>query len=190
MTQAISRSNLKELHSLSGVCDEYKKKIERYLTNNLFSGDIDVSQEDINKAFNDASVEQKAVLSKFFKKTSIITDINTWQDVLEKLGVRETSLRLVRNPKNKESRARNAFTKLLYITKAYNGDWAPDWINSSQYKYYIYKYFSGGAWSVSTDYYGGSFVFLSAGLYFETREKALDSYEKFEQIYNEYFMIG
>lgn len=188
MTQSISRKNLKELYNLPAVCEGYKTKIEAYLKKDLFADSIDILQDDIEKALQDANEGQRKVIRKYFKGDKIVTEIKTWKDVLKKLKITEKSLNLIVSPKTKEEKARNAFTKLLCITKVYNNGWTPDWSNTSQYKYYIYLSLSGGS-GVLGCYCSRYSVYPTSGLYFQNREKAIDSSVKFKDVYDDYFMI-
>ena len=65
-----------------------------------------------------------------------------------------------------------SFKFLLQIAKYYNGDWEPDWNNSKELKYYIYK---------NNGYHIDSCIsYNSALVYFKSKEIAqevIDNYE-------------
>lgn len=178
--QTISRKALKELYDLPGICAAHKSKIETYLKKDLFAESIEVSDEDVSKAYSEANADQVKVLKKHFKKVSAFENIQNYSDILD-INKGSHGLRGVSN-------AALALDKLIEIAKAYNGDWKPDWDNTNQLKFYIYKYRSGGRWCafVHCDYDSAD---RPSGVYFKSKESALDSYEKFQSTYDEYFMI-
>ena len=65
-----------------------------------------------------------------------------------------------------------SFKYLLQIAKYYNGDWEPDWNNSKELKYYIYK---------NNGYHIDSCISCNSALvYFKSKEIAqevIDNYE-------------
>lgn len=187
MSQSIKRSKLRELYDLPNVCSQYKSKIDKYLTEDLFAEDIEVSDDDINNAFASANSEQLKVLKKYFKKVGIAEDISDFSDILRINGIKKDSLGLVKHP-TLEDRGVNGLKKVLQIAKAYNKGWVTDFDNTSQQKWYVYLYRSGGRWVVDVHSdYGG--VHRPSGVYFKSRELALDSIEKFRNDYDDFYMI-
>lgn len=185
-TQTIPREKLAELYNMSGVCSKYKTKIETYLKNDLFAAKIAIFEGDIEDAFGAANREQVKVMLKYFKRAS--SEIENWKDILRINKITEASLKLILNPKTKEEQSRNGYTKLLYIGKAYNKGWIPNFKDTSEEKWYVYKYYSGGRWFVGVlDNYG--YVCRPSGVYFKTKKDALDSYNKFKDIYEGYWMV-
>lgn len=186
--QTISRKGLKELYNLSNVCDTYKSKIKKYLESDLFSEEIEISQTDVEQAFIEANTAQKKHLLKYFKSSSnIIDEIGDFKDILKHLKITEANLNLIKNPKSLEDKCLNATKRIFCITRVYNQGWWPDFTNS-EYKYYPYKYFSGGRWASNCCYFGID-LSLAAGLYFKSSVLALDALEKFPDIYDDYFMV-
>lgn len=187
--QLISRENLGELYKLVDNCNTYKSKIETYLKKDMFAHSFEISQAEIDEAFSQANSSQREALLKYFKKSETPQDrINSWKDVLKELKITESSLNLIKNPKTKENKSRNALIKLFCIVKAYNRGWIPDWKNTNQYKYYNYFSLSGGSWLVGCSY-GYFSLHAPSGLYFESSQSASDAISKFREIYNDYFMI-
>lgn len=188
-TQTITREKLGELYNLKDVCTNYKQKIEGYLKKDLFATKIEIPQDDIDQAFSDASTTQKKILFKHFKKSETAVDtIKDWKGVLKALKITEVSLGLIKNPKTKEDKCRNAMTKIMCIAKVYNNGWVPNWKNDNEYKYFPYLYFSEGSWLVHCHSYH-SHLYCPSGLHFKTNELAMDAIEKFRSIYDDYFMI-
>lgn len=188
-TQSITREKLAELYNLKDVCSNYKQKIEGYLKKDLFSTKIEITQDDIDQAFSEANTSQKKAMLKYFKKSETAVDtIKDWRDVLKTLKITEASLELIKSPKTKEDKCRNAMTKIMCIAKAYNNGWIPNWKNDSEYKYFPYLYYSGGSWLASrVGCY--SRLYCPSGLHFKTNELAMDAIGKFRAIYDDYFMI-
>lgn len=118
-----------------------------------------------------------------------ITDlIKSWQDILIYLYETEDFLPF-KSPNNAEERCLNALSKIMRITSVYNNGWKPDWNNSKENKYFPYRYKnSDGVLSMrcSCTLYGHH---CPSGVHFRTEELALDAIRKFEDIYNDYFMI-
>lgn len=69
-----------------------------------------------------------------------ITDrIKTFKDACKETGIYPTELTVSGTGiTDDHMKGIAAFHKLTVIAKALNGDWTPDWNNSSEYKYYPY----------------------------------------------------
>ena len=67
-TQSISRKNLQTIHSK--VCSKWQGRIEEKLKANLFADSIEVDNDLILEAFNEADKDQLVLLSKYFKLPS------------------------------------------------------------------------------------------------------------------------
>src|SRR6185436_19367330 len=87
--QKINKKGLQELYK--NVCPDWQKTISELV---LFQEgkEIEVEEELIQKAYNEANSEQKKLLNKFFKVKSdkIWEEINTWDKILEKIGLEES----------------------------------------------------------------------------------------------------
>jgi hypothetical protein len=124
------------------------------------------------------------------KKTITLTiedRIQNFDDVLKELN--ESSFILpYPNPKTPEEKAINSQAKLFKIVKAYNEGIILDWNNSEQYKYAPCKYFSGASPAVSFSFPWSSGHDFSGGLYFKSENLAKDAYNKFKDIYEDFWM--
>lgn len=188
-TQQITRKNLKEIYdSISTSCG-WRKKIEELV---FWNDDktILVSEEMILSGHNQANTEQKKLIEKYFKVTKpedICDRIQDWDDILEINGL-DSYKDLILKPKTKEEKSINAFSKFLLICKAYNGDWEANIKNTSQNKYYIYRYYSGGVLDFVVGY-RCHVASCSLGLHLKERKYAEDITKKFPKILEDYFMI-
>ena len=81
--------------------------------------------------------------------------IKTYSEVCKNLGIKELTEKDFKQFDN--SRQMLAFHKIKNIEKLFNGDWKPDFSDSSQYKYYPYSEKISGGWRfvVSNYYYYG-----------------------------------
>lgn len=184
-SQTISRKGLQVLRNLPGICQSYKLLINRYASADLLADEFDISNEDIEKAFKDANPEQKKALSTYFKQTDKIVDFLKIKDFEKLISIYATSERVP--PSLKAERSMRAYQKILHIANIYNEGWEPDFKDST-YKYFIYKYYSGGRWSAVVDVHYDS-AFQPSGVYFKSRELAQAALDNFPEICNDYFMI-
>jgi hypothetical protein len=135
--------------------------------------------------------EQLAVIDKQRQKQKPVTErITNFQDVLDELGIDESNLPYKGSKSNLTvlEKQLNAAWKINKIAEVYNEGTVLDWENSNQYKYLPYKYWFGGSWSVG---FGGWFAaaFSSVGLFFKSRDLAKDAYNKFKDIYEDYWGV-
>lgn len=126
---------------------------------------------------------------KITKLPSHTDGINTLEDVYNYLKIKEEDVIIFKNPKNAFEKYINACSIIPRIVECYNSNWKPDWTDHSQYKYIPYKYFSGAAWLVVFGYWCTS-VFCSVGFYYKTQEDAKDAYNKFSNIYEDYWNLN
>jgi hypothetical protein len=126
---------------------------------------------------------------------SIIERITNFYDILDELGIDESGLPYKNIPQTdtKEEtnfkRSINAFWRLSKIALVYNEGTVLDWKNTSQYKYLPYKHSSGGSWVVfSVGWF--AHCLSSAGVYFKSKELSEDAYEKFKDIYEDFWNIN
>jgi hypothetical protein len=69
----------------------------------------------------------------------IMDRIKTFEDACKETGIYPTELTVSgEGITDDQMRCIAAFHKLTIIAKALNGDWVPDWNNSSEYKYHPY----------------------------------------------------
>lgn len=185
-TQKIKKSDLKVIYS--SVCENWQKKLQEIL---LWSEgkEVEISEELIQQGYKEANNDQKKLIEKYFKietPKSIIDKIKDINSVYEILGVKRNLP--YKNPKTKEEKCLNATYDLLNIAKAYNGDWVPDWKNSNEQKWYIYKYFSEGGFGLDVYFYCNGCSY-SSGLHLQKKEYCENIKVKFKNILEDYFMI-
>lgn len=84
---------------------------------------------------------------------------------------------------------------LMVVTESYNGDWKPNWNNSSEYKYYPWfwvkadaKRPSGFGFSGTRYDFTNSITNVGSRLCFKSSSDALDAAKKFEKLYLEYLL--
>lgn len=153
MTQKIKRKDLLVLYNT--VCDSWKEEITKLV---LFqtTNDIEIEEELIIRAYNDANSNQKELLNKYFKiKNKINTkNIKSFDDILKLANINKKDCLIFKNPSNKNEIKINAYNKLLIISNVLNEGWETDFTNSSQYKFYPYfKVSDGGLVYYDCSYY-------------------------------------
>jgi hypothetical protein len=92
------------------------------------------------------------------KPTGDITDrIKTFEDACKETGIYPSELSVSgEGITDDHMKGIAAFHKLTIIAKALNGEWVPDWNNTSEYKYYPYFDIKNG------------FVFYDCGCYYRS----------------------
>lgn len=182
--QTITRLGLQELYKIA--CNNWKQEIANLV---LFqSGDkIEVEEDLIKKAFNEADQEKKILLQKYFTiKSDKITDrIETMDDVYRALGVSEDEIVPWKKPKNKKQRSQNAIARIQCISEVLNEGLVPDFKNTNQKKYYNYFERTSSGWAVVVSY-NVCGAYVGFGFYFETDEKARFAYNNFKEIWSDY----
>jgi hypothetical protein len=83
-------------------------------------------------------------------------------------------------------------TKLELVVAAINGNWVPDWTNTSQRKHYIWWNIIGGVvagrgLTIVAVYFAGTNTGVGARLVFETEEKARHAAKYFKDLFEEYY---
>ena len=123
---------------------------------------LKISEDKALNLYKDASKELKEILEdsfgkEFFKPKSITHRIQTIEDVFEELGENYNDY-IPPFPKaeTKEEKSCNAQMLLFKIAKVYNEGTILDWKDLNQYKYFNYKFFSGGSWLVRSFYWYSS----------------------------------
>ena len=109
-----------------------------------------ISLEDAKKFYPDGSPEFKAMCETTFPETfkrDIRDRVKTFQDALDiYIQTNELSeierIILTYNGDNSNVLNAQAYEKLKIIVKVTNQGWAPDWANTSQYKWYPWFYMS------------------------------------------------
>lgn len=140
-------------------------------------------------AFKDGGQKEKDLLKNLFGEEVFtfdpINDINSFEDVLIINGVDPDSFDWSCIGLSSDE---IAYRKIKLIVKAYNGEWTPDWSNSSQCKYYPWFVWKGSASSFSYCVYVYAYSLSSLGsrLVYQNKDHAIDAGKKFESIYNEF----
>ncbi len=128
-------------------------------------------------------------LNNGIKKEFHYTDIKTFEDACEKLGIYS------KNVYNSELDTIDeiAYKKLKIVFKGINNGWQPNWLDSSQYKYYPYfkaesNYKSSGAsgFGFSDCSYGNWNAFVGSRLCTYSSEVAKYIGKQFEDLYSDY----
>lgn len=185
--QQISRKDLYAIYK-SDICAGWKDRVVAELAEQ--SGDtIDVSNDDIKKAYSEANTSQKKLLEKYFdikSANSIMKGIKTFDDVLKALGRTLDEVLPWKFPKNKAQISQNAIAKIQCITELYNDGTELDWRNSNQSKYYPwFQKNAHGRWVLDGVHCNDSAARLGFGSYFKSRELAQDAVDKFTDIWIE-----
>jgi hypothetical protein len=120
------------------------------------------------------------------------TDIKTFEDACKVLNLESATIipDFSLFPES-DIDAMIAHAKLIIIAKAINGDWTPDWTDSSQWKYYPwFEMGSSSGVGFSCDGYDFWSTYSGVGsrLCFENREKAKYVGKQFQELYKIYFV--
>lgn len=150
-------------------------------------------QELIKRANN---LEQElALLKQEINKPdckSIFDRLNNLSDLEKELGKSIEDIIPYKNDKHThlplttKQKSLNVQAVLFELIELYNEGWKPDIANTSQKKYYLYKYFSGGSSGVEVDYC--YYFYDASGLYFKNQEIGNKLKFNFPQLIEDYFM--
>lgn len=155
---------------------------------------LQLSDEKALELYKTADSGLKALLEEnwgkdFFKpKPKLISDrvhdIDTLCDALE-IGEKELYI-FDKNTKDKHERYINACNILAKVANVYNEGTILNWLNTNQYKYIPYLYFSGDSVAVRFSYWCVSLRY-SAGLYFKSEALARAAYKNFPGLYQDFW---
>lgn len=154
---------------------------------------LEIKKEAALKAHEAAKNSGKELLENLFGKKTFQKDvterIKSIDDAVEELG--ENDVEVIELRKLQKAGITSHILKnqmAVVIVKALNEDWAPDWSNSSQYKYFPwFKMGSSSGVGFSCDgcdyWYAGSAV--GSRLVSETREKAnaIGNSEEYQELF-------
>jgi len=113
------------------------------------------------------------------------TDIKTFEDVCEELGITNDSCKPIFDVE--EDPDEIAYKKLKVIVKAINQGWAPDWSNTNQRKWWPWFNLSSGfGFSSSLYYYGHTLTSVGSRLCFESEEKSDYAAKQFIELYKQF----
>jgi hypothetical protein len=141
-----------------------------------------------------ANLEKEAAEIKFLlkKSTGNIRDrIKEMADVYAEAGVREEDVIPYPNPINAHQKWVNAFAKVSLICLVLNEGWAPNWQDSSEYKYYPwFDMRKAAGWGFSALRYDvdntSTYTTVGSRLCYKSSELAIYAGDRFEQEYFEY----
>lgn len=123
------------------------------------------------------------------KNVPIYERVTDFKSLLEELNITETKLLPYKyNTSNNFEKYVNANIILAKVAELYNEGTILDWKKSNQYKYYNYKYFTGGGYSVDVTDYCSSLI-CSARLFFKSEKLAKIAYQNFKDEYEQYWSV-
>jgi hypothetical protein len=103
---------------------------------------LELSKETAKKIYKDSPDWLKEILEENFDKESLLN--KNWKDFKTFDDLCRAALDITEEQYNKRWHGSSldpstlAFEKMKVLTKAYNGDWMPDYYNTNQYKWYPY----------------------------------------------------
>jgi len=145
----------------------------------------------IPKGFEVESFDTATGELKFKEKSKDIRDqIKTFSDVLKHLDIDADDFEdRIEDMTDDEA----AYVKVKLIVRVLNQGWTPDWSNTSEYKYYPWFDMgspSGVGFSSDVVAYWITSSPCGSRLCFKSRELAVHAGKTFEEIYQEYFVMG
>lgn len=166
--------------------EEFKNK---FMNKNTFEVDKDFILKAYDAACADWKQKLKEKFSEVFPKNTS-ERVKTFEDVISILELKRQEYWIpYNNPSTPQEKSLNAQARLFKIAEAYNEGWKPNWDNSSEYKWFPYYYKSDGSWSVSHDGWP-ALLYFPSGLVFKSKELSIDAYNKFKDIFDDYFMVN
>lgn len=150
-TQKIKKSDLKIIYD--SVCQDWQKTLQDLI---LWSEgiEVEISNDLIEKGYNQANDSQKKLIEKYFKieNLDILSKIKDFKDILKLSGKTLKDLPY-QKPITENQVKLNALFKIQLIEEIVNGGWKPDWSNSNEYKYYIWFELKNKFWVVGGSRY-------------------------------------
>jgi hypothetical protein len=153
---------------------------------------LELSKETAKKIYKDSPDWLKEILEENFDKESLLN--KQWKDFKTFDDLCRAALDITGEQYNKRWEGSSldpstlAFEKMKVLTKAYNGDWTPDYYNTSQHKWFPYfKVLSSGfGFSGAIYSYGSTYAAVGSRLCFETEEKAAHAGKTFTKLFEEF----
>lgn len=171
-TQQISRKNLHSIYN--SVCEGWQKKIAEILVEQQINNEIDISEELLLKAYNEADNKQKKFLEKFFvinTPKKLLDGIKSFDDILKIGGETLENVIPYSHPKTKRQKRLNAVARIQFAEEILNEGWIPNWKDSSEYKYYPYfEYKVLGGWCFFFSYDCYFSISIAVPAYFKSKE--------------------
>ncbi len=161
---------------------------------------LQINQTAAIAAYQKGNKEVKTLLENLFGKETFNLNIKdrvkSFDDVLEVLGVlggaTDNQLILLSyNGIDEMLLSAKAYLKVALLTQALNEGWKADWLNSNEYKYYIWfnknSSGSGLVFDCVTDWGAGTVA--SSRLCFKSRDLAEYAAKQFKELYEDYFAM-
>lgn len=150
-----------------------------------------IEENKAKELYKTADISFKQILEDTFGKeffsTKITDKVKSWKDIVEIHETLYGKISLPTEGRNKQELSINAFYKIQCISKVLNESWIPNFLNSSEKKYYPYfEKSSGGGWLVCSYSYWYAVSTMGFGLYFKSSELALFAGNTFLDIYKDY----
>lgn len=135
------------------------------------------------------SQQLKQIEEQTKKNVPIYEKVTDFKSLLKELNTTESKLLPYKyNTSNNFEKYINASIIIAKVASLYNEEVVLDWKNSSQYKYYNYKYFAGGDSSVGVNGCR-SRLCCSARLCFKSEKLAKVAYQNFKDEYEQYWSV-
>lgn len=177
-TQKVPYEGMKAIHDIA--CTDWKAKIKKMTK--VFA-DTELTEDQVEEMFNAASPEQAKTLKEWLKHPGLV-DKQTIQEKLDSLTLPYQNKNLT-----KQQKSVNSLVQLFVIAECFNGGKELSWKDTETSKYFPYKYYSGGSWSVDWYCYYDSADFVS-GVCYKDSKSALAAYEMFPEIFDDYTMFN
>ena len=149
---------------------------------------IDKDEPSLKELYSEENILEikDSVVKNFDYKT-----IKTYGDACKKLGISLSEPKVI-GVLPELRKATIAQYKLMVVFKAINNGWIPNWGDSSQYKYYHYKYFLSSGFGFSASDFDCSGSGSSVGSRLCTYSSEVSNYisEQFNELYLDWFCIN
>lgn len=183
-TQNIKREHLKIIYD--AICPDWQKKIQDILLWNTDSI-VKIDEQLVLEGYNAANDKQRALLEKYFTipKEANYKDFN---DILEAASVTLDSILPWKGKSlTKQQKSQNAEAKLFLYALVRNKGWKPNFKNTNEQKWFVWKDFSEGGFGLTSVYWLCCCYFPS-GLYLEKKQYSDDLIKYHKDILDDYFM--
>lgn len=161
-----------------------KRTGSRYVKNVTLKKDQEIKNTLKNEPMKKNEIELNGVI--YIRKDSVkkgeYTDIKTFEDACRAVGTSEDEFN--KQFSNLPDKDTIAYEKLKIVSRAINQDWAPNWDDTDQEKWYPYfRLSSGFGFSVATYGYDLTCSTVGSRLCFENEAKAKYAGTQFEKLY-------
>lgn len=143
----IKKTNFKPLYDLA--CFGWKTKFDEFLKKYIFSDIVEFEESFIEEIRSACDPKQLKVFNSIFKDYigEDLFEVTTYKEVCKRLKEKELTIKDFSHlPEYMRIKAL-AQAQIQQLAKLFNGNWAIDWSNRNQYKYYPYfEYKVSGGW--------------------------------------------